>query len=1073
MTEPSWLGWLGKAVGTVVDAAKDQDSGGSFWSRLGTRLMKELKEVVRSKDPVLSSARASKLEYSTELGDWKLVVSIVEDEIGLESSDFFTPERLEEKVQTWWNGLAPTPATRIFLAYLRSLAKAERQPDQVALLEALFGLRWNDYHKPEQLDAKLWEGIDRIAPEVPAARISSILLLAGALSVTGRETESVAVLETLTELGDTTPSAFAERLVSAYGGSIGSAAGFLEVVGTRSGNLRRRALEAIEALAGIVPADYRDRRQLRKRLQSLDKTLGERLFFGVDRVEVFRALCLLLLRDERPADALTVVSAELLSPDESIPRFISHLDRRLRLFPPDVAARFFQVIVIVLREALPPEPVAVILESVLGADEKVDWNEPWSLGFAVQDHWRRDETAAFYVQQTAEALVAAGRPERAALLVNAYVTSTSPFSEKEIPVIFAKSCPIYDLWLSFLPRDDEGVTQFHFRKPLEVCRSLVPYLRKMLAEGGTTLEDREELIRSVARLRRRIVQAGLFWAEREIDPERARYEVLLWDLELAQQLLIERFLLTGIRRVAATEPPPAGRWPWREGKGEREPATRDHLPPLDEPEALAGVLGEIAAPATSLTIPEQMAPGAGRVRPYERLALFARQGVDEAALAAGLGPGGVLLRATFDPDGRLAWNALASEGARLGVAAHGFGAPGDLDRLRWAAARHDFRIGYAHWYQAVKPFHGVLETGCQELLKAVRTRTTYAMEEAPEPVHESIDHLLRLLTWPDPHRTSAAAADTLRFAEDLISNTTEAALRRELDRATTVFLEEVSAVWNLAPLSTILDSDTDLVIQVDDALHAVPVAWLPVGREPLFRRARSVRTSLAPVLDLLMGNLEREIRESGPRSRRMLSVSSFERGDLARPGGRWLHHGQIRLAEIHQYECLAGADREGGTVGAIRGALDRYGRFETAAVCGHGDFERMGIVLSAPDGSRALWQGDGCDLGGIEWLLLVSCSIGRAAQTGDPDVEGFCVQLSSHRARSVAACRWPVLSVQAAAFANEAVHQYLKLIAEEPHNGPLRARALNLARRRFSEEDGDQPLVGINTAAAFELYGLG
>jgi hypothetical protein len=27
-------------------------------------------------------------------------------------------------------------------------------------------------------------------------------------------------------------------------------------------------------------------------------------------------------------------------------------------------------------------------------------------------------------------------------------------------------------------------------------------------------------------------------------------------------------------------------------------------------------------------------------------------------------------------------------------------------------------------------------------------------------------------------------------------------------------------------------------------------------------------------------------------------------------------------------------------------------------------------------------------------------------------------------------CRWPVLTVQVAAFANEAVHQYLKLIPE-------------------------------------------
>ena len=175
----------------------------------------------------------------------------------------------------------------------------------------------------------------------------------------------------------------------------------------------------------------------------------------------------------------------------------------------------------------------------------------------------------------------------------------------------------------------------------------------------------------------------------------------------------------------------------------------------------------------------------------------------------------------------------------------------------------------------------------------------------------------------------------------------------------------------------------------------------------------------------------------------------------------------MRLAERFGLESLAGADRTTGTVGAIRAALEEKRSFAVASICGHGDFERAGIVLGGAADEEVLWEGQGCDLSGVDWLLLVSCSIGRASRTGDLDVEGFCVQLAVHRARSILACRWPVLAVEAAAFANEAVRQYLELEGQPER----RARALAAARHAVCE--GERPLVGLNTAAAFELYGLG
>jgi len=104
--------------------------------------------------------------------------------------------------------------------------------------------------------------------------------------------------------------------------------------------------------------------------------------------------------------------------------------------------------------------------------------------------------------------------------------------------------------------------------------------------------------------------------------------------------------------------------------------------------------------------------------------------------------------------------------------------------------------------------------------------------------------------------------------------------------------------------------------------------------------------------------------------------------------------------------------------------------------------------------------------------------VGRLQQAEDPDVEGLCVRLALRRARSVVACRWPVNALEAVAFANEIVAQYwalhgrarLGLISPQA----LRARAVAEARRQLLHPPGGAPrTVGLNTMAAFDLYGTG
>jgi CHAT domain len=488
-------------------------------------------------------------------------------------------------------------------------------------------------------------------------------------------------------------------------------------------------------------------------------------------------------------------------------------------------------------------------------------------------------------------------------------------------------------------------------------------------------------------------------------------------------------------------------------------------------------------------IPEGMSPSPPPSSPEEapapspfasRFEELAHQGLDEAGVAGSLGPAGLLLRATFDPEGRLVWGALRNEGARLGLAGFGAGAPGDLQRLRWVAARHDFSMGLLHWMARVQNKPPLRSGARQALLAALQdlaesaepgARVAEVSQTLSGRLREKAPSLLRLfrvLTWPLAEAGSdPVAGEELRAAERFVTGIDRQPRGRDaLDAVTADYLRGVSEIWDLSSLDASLTPDTDLVVQGDDALHAVPVAWLPRGGEPLYRRVRTVRASLAPQLDALLEEIDRE-GTAGQGARRLLSISYFHPEDPARKGAQWLHHGHRRLADRFGAVSVAGADEKTGTVGSIRAALEQHRSFATASICGHGDFERAGILLGGGGGEEILWQGQGCDLAGIDWLLLVSCSIGRASRTGDLDVEGFCVQLAVHRARSVLACRWPVLALEAAAFANEAVRQYLELEGQPER----RARALAAARRAVCE--GEKPLVGLNTGAAFELYGLG
>ncbi len=330
----------------------------------------------------------------------------------------------------------------------------------------------------------------------------------------------------------------------------------------------------------------------------------------------------------------------------------------------------------------------------------------------------------------------------------------------------------------------------------------------------------------------------------------------------------------------------------------------------------------------------------------------------------------------------------------------------------------------------------------------------------------------------------------------------------------------MTAAWPIRDLADALDAEQgrDVLVQVDDVLHSVPIAFLRHAGSFLMQKTRSMHAVLSiPLLEWLQEVDQACFQSTLEEPDRVLSLFGIGPGDVdAETGMRILRQRHRRLVQTLPGSELYGAtDDSQATYACLAQGLREQKAFRVVSVYGHGNNATAGIELGDGiwDGSSLrkrdgdMWrQHVACGLEGIELLMQVSCSIGRVNQSGLQDVEGFCVELAVHRARSVIAGLWPLHSHQAAAFAAIVAEKYLRLrrqarsdaeawFDQELRNDPrhadpefrasvigrllslagLRSEALALARKQclLERPPSTGPHIGLNTIAAFELYGLG
>jgi len=224
------------------------------------------------------------------------------------------------------------------------------------------------------------------------------------------------------------------------------------------------------------------------------------------------------------------------------------------------------------------------------------------------------------------------------------------------------------------------------------------------------------------------------------------------------------------------------------------------------------------------------------------------------------------------------------------------------------------------------------------LLRRVRARPREEIVLAPSP-----GRLRRYFTAPregtDPAAWTARRLETLDRLLALLALPTDATARARRDAPTAALLRRVAEVWHPDRFEDALSAETDLLIQVEEVLHAVPIPYLPAKEGFLFEAVRSTRCVLSTVLNGWLAGQDRD-RVAVSSGGRGLMLSWFDPGDSAAFSSVILRSELAKVAGDWDWRSAEGDIGTHATLAAVSG-----GSLRLAVVCGHGHDKPSGVRL--------------------------------------------------------------------------------------------------------------------------------
>ncbi len=497
-------------------------------------------------------------------------------------------------------------------------------------------------------------------------------------------------------------------------------------------------------------------------------------------------------------------------------------------------------------------------------------------------------------------------------------------------------------------------------------------------------------------------------------------------------------------------------------------------------------------------------------------------------VADAIGPQRLCLKVGFSMQGQLVWTLMGTEKEHIRVKAFGHGVADAKERIRVAVQRFQREID-ARWDVREFPTESCCARAIDDLrweLNLDRGMIISPREFQEDEVNRmtglgkfrrTCDQFFQEFGKPSAWRESGSnafpevAAWQTWWTETitLLSQCNFAAIHfsRGLDDSTFDLLNAVTEAWPLQELFDSLPTGCELLIQPSDVLHSVPIPFLFVRDRDgkcqfLFERVDCASVVVSPLIDWW----QRETLDAPPQrqpdsTHRIASISWLRREELNVEADLYttflLQASHARLekwigSDYRWWSAGGSPKRPGGHAVLARGIKDSgESGLALLTICGHGTSNMAGVqmqdglwqgreFLEGPPPSGEPWKrSGGVDLASVQFVILLSCSMGRLKQSRLRDVEGFCVDLIVNNARSVLAGRWTLHAVDSIKFAHRVAREYLRRHQHDAEAGtPLwkactRGRAVAAARRRWAEEfRKGEAKIGINTVAAMELYGL-